>query len=127
MDIRKIRENYDNGYYNAPYTEPMTMLPADYVFDENLSVKANRELVEEHNNKCDEQRRTRRAVQNSLEKQLRNDVADYIIEAYDLTRGQAELVERFTYSENHSFMCDYFSNIDQIAEFAEELTNIDKA
>lgn len=121
MDISKIRENYNNGYYNVPYTEPMIMLPADHVFDEDLSVRANREMVEEHNKKCDEQRRTRRAAQNSLEKQLRNDVTDYIIEAYDLTKRQAELVESFVYSEKHSFMCDYFSSIDDMADFAEDL------
>lgn len=123
MDINKIRENYNNGYYNVPYTEPMTMLPADHVFDENLSVKANREMVEEHNEKCEEARKTRRAAQNSLEKQLRADVTNYILEAYDLTERQAELIERFVYSEKHSFMCDYFAYIDEIAEFAEDLVN----
>lgn len=124
MDISKIRENYNNGYYNAPHTEPMIVLPADHVFDENLSVRANREMVEEHNKKCDEQRRVRQAVQNSLVKQLRNDVIAYIIEAYDLTKPQAELVEGFVYSEYHAFMCDYFSNIDDIADFADDLIRL---
>ena len=124
MDISKIRENYDKGYYKVREAEPVTMLPVDHVFDENLSVKANRELVEEHNKKCEEARKVRRAAQASLEKQLRADVTDYIIETYALTRRQAEIVESFTYSEKHSFICDYFASIDQIAEFAEELTNV---
>lgn len=125
MDISKIRENYDKGYYKVREAEPVTMLPIDHVFDENLSVKANREMVEAHNKKCEESRKVRRAAQLYLEKQLRIDVTKYIMEAYDLNERQADIVERFVYSEKHSYMCDYFASIDQIAEFAEELTNID--
>ena len=51
LHITEIREQYNNGHYT--YKDPIgrdkTRLPENYIFDENLSVKRNRELVIEHN------------------------------------------------------------------------------
>ena len=123
MDIAKIREKYNNGDYTHKHAV-LVELRDDFIFDENMSVKANRELVEEHNRKVREQRAENRAKQNALEHQMRNDVVDYILEQYDLNRRQAEHVEQWVYGEHHSFMGDYFFNIDELADFAETLIKL---
>ena len=124
--ISDIRELYEKGHYTYKDTEnagAIHKLPEDYVFDEELSVKRNREMVIEHNHKVDEIRTRRRQKQGELDKELKEDVITYIKENYDLTDQQARTVESWVYREHHAFMCDYFSYIDTFADFADDLIN----
>lgn len=124
MDIAKIREKYNNGDYTHKHAI-LVELPVEHVFDENLSVKTNREMLEEYNCKIREQRAENRAKQAALDKQLHDDVINYLVNAYCFNKAQATLIERWVYTEHHSFMCDYFNNIDTMADFADDLINID--
>ena len=129
LHISEIRDDYDNGKYSiSHYSEfsellHLNKLPSDHVFDEELSVKRNREMVEEYNNDIENKRMLKREKQSELDKQLTEDVVNYIKEYYDLNDRQARLVEGWTYRETHAFMCDYFSSIDTFAEFADILVN----
>jgi len=129
-DIEDIRKDYDTGKYSVGYHYPgefteeiLTRLPENYVFDEELSVKRNREMVEEHNQRVEEARALKRQKQLELNEKLTEDVVEYILENYNLTNKQARIVERWVYREKHSFMCDYFSYIDTFAEFADDIVN----
>ena len=127
-DIEDIRKDYNNGKYTASYPKDnngaaVVKLSSDYIFDEELSVKRNRELVEEHNQKVAEIRDLKRQKQLELNKKLTEDVVEYIVESYNLTYKQARMVESRVYSDYHSCMCDYFSCIDTFAEFADDLVN----
>ena len=48
MDLNTIRKAWDEGAYHCNLTVPQKVGP-NHVFDENLSVKRNREMVEKHN------------------------------------------------------------------------------
>lgn len=126
LQINEIRAAYENGQYTYkdPTIQDKRHLPADYVFDENLSVKRNREMVIEHNDRVEHFKRVKQAKQAELDRKLTEDVVAYIVDAYDLTEAQARIVEMFVYREKHSFMCDYFSYIDTFAEFADDVINI---
>ena len=117
MDISEIRAKYDEGGYTCKMNIPHKVKP-DHVFDEELSVRRNRELVMEHNDNIDQMRAEHNRLQAELYKQLTDDVVGYIMENYGLTEKQARTVESFTYQEKHAFMCDYFSYIDTFADFA---------
>jgi hypothetical protein len=121
FDISEIRARYDTGEYNYKNEKIPKKLPADYIFDEELSVKCNRELVIEHNQRSDEIARANRAGQAALYKQLHDDIIEYLKDSYGFTDRQAHIIESFTYAEKHSFMSDYFSGIDTFAEFAEQV------
>lgn len=125
MDISEIRDRYNSGYYTYRVNIP-TKVPADHVFDEELSVRRNRELVAEHNDKVEAMKREERQKQQELYSQLTNDVVAYIMEAYGLSLRQAREVESFTYQEKHAFMCDYFSFIDTFADFAESILHCEE-
>jgi hypothetical protein len=88
------------------------------VFDEELSVKRNRELAQEHNDSVDQMYRERNKKQGELDNQLTDDIVEYIMAYYDLTEKQARMVQNFVYQEHHAFMGDYFSYIDTYADFA---------
>ena len=129
LHIDDIRDNYNNGKYSiSHYSEfsellHLNKLPSDHVFDEDLSVKRNREMVEEYNKDIENKRILKREKQLELDKKLTEDVVDYIKEYYNLSDKQARIVESRVYSEYHSCMCDYFSYIDIFAEFADDLVN----
>ena len=120
MDISEIRGKYNAGDYYYRVEIP-TKVPLDYVFDEELSVKRNRELVIEHNEKVDQMRQKKIAQQRELDQKLTNDVVEYIMAYYDLDERQARILENFVYQEYHSCMGDYFSNIDTLADLAFQL------
>jgi hypothetical protein len=124
MDLIKIRDKYNNGDYRYKGIANIPRkYPEDYVFDEELTVKRNREMVIEHNQKVDQLRKEERERQLELDKQLTSDVINYIKENYELNDKQAAIVESYVYQEKHSFMCDYFSCIDSFAEFAESINS----
>lgn len=130
LHLSYIRELYSNGAYSASsYKEfnelsRLTKLPDNYVFNEELSVKRNRELVEEHNSKIEALKTKKRVKQSELDRKLTDDVVAYIKEYYDLNERQARLVENWVYREKHAFISDYFDNIDTFAEFAYGLLDI---
>ena len=124
MDITEIRQKYDSGYYTYKADIPKKVWD-DHVFDEELSVKRNREMAIERNKKVDELQAEAKKKQNLLHWQLTEDVIGYITENYYLNEVQARKVERFVYQEHHSFMCDYFSYIDTYASFASDLINLE--
>ena len=121
MTMTEIREKYDKGGYTYGRTNIPKKVSDNHVFDENLSVKRNRELAIEHNKHVDEMHAEVQKKQNMLYRQLTDDVIDYIVENYILNEAHARQVEQFVYSEHHAFMHDYFSRIDTYATFAERL------
>ena len=121
LHINDIKVFYDRGEYTYRDEVRMEKLPENHIFDEDLSVRINREMVIEHNNKVDEHKVFKREKQAELDKQLTEDVIAYIKEYYPLNERQARIIENKVYTEYHSFMYDYFSYIDTFAEFAEEL------
>lgn len=52
---------------------------------------------------------------------MRKDVIQYIANTYCMSYEQASIIEYYVYSEKHSFMYDYFSVIDDIAEMVEKV------
>lgn len=133
LHISDIRENYNTGKYSVGYNYPtefpqeeLSKLPLDHVFNEDLSVKRNREMVVEHNDKVEQLRARKRALQADLDRKLTEDVVNYIEENYNLTSAQARIVEMWVYREKHAFMGDYFSSIDTFAEFADDIVNLNE-
>ena len=120
MDIYKIHEKYDKGDYTYKVDIPKKVWD-DHIFDEELSVKRNREMAKEHNQRVDELRAEAQKQQNLLHWQLTSDIINYIQENYNLNELQARTVERFVYQEYHSSMYDYFSYIDTLADLAFQL------
>ena len=126
MDISEIRKKYDNGDYAYKVDIPKKVKP-DHVFDDELSVKRNRELVREHNESVDRLWQYKNKIQGELNERLTYDVVVYMMENYDLTECQAKIVENFVYQHYHSSMSDYFCYIDTIADLAFQLLPVNNA
>lgn len=122
MHIDEIRNSYNRGEYTYKVDIPKKV-NLDHVFDEELSVRRNRELAQEHNDKVDQMQRDKNRKQRELSEQLTKDVVEYIMAFYNLTEKQARILESFVYDEHHSYMGDYFTYIDTFADFADNLVN----
>ena len=117
MDISIIIEKYRLGEYRY-VTKIPKKVKADHIFDEELSVRRNREMVEEHNERVDLLRKESYNIQAELDKKLSHDICCYITENYDnITYDVALKIERFCYTEWHSDMYTLFSYVDTISEF----------
>ena len=120
MDIEDIKNAYYTGYYSYKMQIPDRLNPL-YIFDENLSVKRNREMVLEHNQKVEDMHIEQQIKSNELACKLQNDVVKYITNTYDMNEDQARIVERYVYQKEHAFMSDYFAVIDEVAEMVENV------
>lgn len=124
MDISEIRDKYNNGGYSYKVEIPKKV-SENHVFDEELSVKRNRELVKEHNDNVDRLHKQANKIQGELNVQLSADIDEYIRDTYGLGEAQAKAVEDFVYNKYHSFMHDYFYYIDEYAEFVSNIINME--
>lgn len=120
MDIQKIREKWKNGEYHHNIVYGVK-LSSDYIFDENLSVKRNRELVEEYNANVDALKKEASLKQLELSRKLRHDVCCFITENYTLDYAAAEKIECFCSVEYHSNMYSYFDYIPIIADLVDSI------
>jgi hypothetical protein len=123
MDIKEIRDEYNRKGYSYEVKIPKRVSP-DHVFDENLSVKRNREMAEEHNRRVRELSAEAKRKQDELYQKLTEDTVAYIYTNYNLSITQARKVENYVYEHYHSCMYDYFSYIDTVAEFAEKVVDL---
>lgn len=124
MDISEIRDKYNNGGYSYKVEIPKKV-SENHVFDEELSVKRNRELVKEHNDNVDRLYKQAKKIQGELNVQFSADIDEYIRDTYGLGEAQARAVKDFVYSKYHSCMYDYFYYIDEFAEFVSNIINME--
>ena len=120
MDISEIRAAWDAGEYYVKMEIPQKVA-VDHVFDVDLSVRRNREMAEEWNANVKHLQDEKWAKQAELSRKLTEDVVQYLMGTYDFTRKQAERVQSYVYTEKHSFMGDYFSAIDEIADMVRDV------
>jgi hypothetical protein len=119
-DINEIRKAWDNNEYFYDIVIP-AKVREDHVFDEELSVKRNREMALAWNTNVANLQKEKMVKNAELSRKLTQDVIDYLRGAYGFSQQQAEIVQSYIYTEKHSFMCDYFSAIDDIASMVEHV------
>lgn len=120
MNIYDIKAAWSRGEYICHMEIPQKV-KENHVFDEELSVKRNREMAIEHNEMVARLQKEKMHKNAELSKKLHDDVVTYIIDSYDMNEAQAHIVESYVYVEKHSFMCDYFGAIDEIASMVEDI------
>ena len=119
MYISDIKEDWIDGKYSL-FIDITATVKEDHEFDEELSIKKNREMAMEHNKMVDDMQAECLIKRAALERQLRDDVVDYIVEYYSISQAQAKIIEQYVYG--HCGMCkEYFNCIDEIASLTEDI------
>lgn len=109
MKIRKDLDMLENDIENNKYVntlerpkKPEGYKKDNYVYDENKSVKWNKEHQEELTDKYIKDFNIYHLKSVDLEKQFMNDLKLAILNQYDLTLANAELLANIAYEESHS-------------------------
>lgn len=119
-DITEIRQDWDAGSY-IDNTKIPSKVREDHIFDEDLSVKRNREMAQEWNDNVIKLTKEHRERQGKLYQQFTNDVVAYLMGAYGFNELQARKIEGYVYAEKHSFMSDYFGFLDEFADVVQAI------
>lgn len=93
MTIDELYNNISAGQYDSSMPYPSgKRYPEDHVFDEEKSVRWNREKVAEENKKRQQDLADYRASVRAGEDAFRNDVVSFIETEYGLNKAQAQAV-----------------------------------
>ena len=94
--------------------------PDDYVWDENMSVKANREYTKQYNETILKNAKDLDDKQVQARKELNKAVLEYIMEEYDVTMVLADIVWTWCCvhheDEAHNYISDAMDLADRVIE-----------
>jgi hypothetical protein len=94
--------------------------PEDYVWDENMSVKANRDYTKQYNETILENAKELDNKKSEAHKELRKAVLNYIMEEYDVTEILADVVWTWCCvhhdDEAHNYISDAMDLIEGVME-----------
>jgi hypothetical protein len=124
ITLEEVRYNYDNGDYKTKleYVKE-SRLKDNYIFDEEKSVKWNKEQVIKHNEQLKIDKTAYRNDQQRLSNKLTDDVIAALMHEYNINENVARKVEGYVYTEYRSCMSDYFSAFSDIMDFVIEIIN----
>lgn len=124
-------EEVGTAYRNEHYSNKLEYPSARYfkenqIFDEEKSVKWNREERERRIEAANKKREEYNKEQVRLNKMLKEDIIAAILNEYDFNEKQAEKIYDYAYEEKHSHMNDMFYFIVELADLFKELQKISK-
>jgi predicted nucleic acid-binding Zn-ribbon protein len=93
-----------------------TKYRVDHVFDEEKSVRWNREEVERQNQAIDDERKAAYAARNAAIKELDEAVVKYITETTHLNE---KLAEKVLYAVQRDHEDNWWNYVDDLADFTE--------
>lgn len=118
MNINSIVNEYVNAL-DMPRTPDFSKVRSDYVFDENETVKWNRERVVEHNSRYDEECEKMRHSCNIIIDEAIKKIYAYIRqEIPGLCEEAAEAILEKAKHESDNYEYDLADNIDEYIMFA---------
>lgn len=122
MTFDKILKDLRNGRYEVERPQ-ISKLREDHVFNEDLSVKKNREMVKEHNEKAAKLWREYIANNGIARERLENDIIDAIVTFSEkINIEQAKIIYYYSYREHHSGgYHDIITNLYDLIEFVEKI------
>ena len=121
MDIDDLVNEYVNAL-NMPRTPDFMKVRSDHVFDEEQSVKWNREKAKEHNAKYDEECEKQRLSRNIMIDEATIKIYDYIRqEIPGLCAEAAVTIFEKAKEGSNDYRYDLAENIEDYIEFAEAI------
>lgn len=122
MTIEQAKMQYMMGKYDIDFSAfNTTYLDTGYVFDENKSVKWNREQVKEFNQGVPAEIRRRKEAQIQKDEEFKSDCIRAIRDDYNFGEGTANKIFVYCYAKYHSNMYEFFDSIEDIAELLHDI------
>lgn len=102
MTIEEVREAVQNGQYYAKYAAVPPIIQKGFIFDEEKSVRWNREQAEKAREVRKEALMAKRQAEQAANRKFEEDLVAAIQEDYHLTHEQACRVYNKAYEFGHS-------------------------
>lgn len=113
----EVKLAVDRLVHGIEYTNK---LPNDFVFDENKSVKWNREMVIKTNSETEERKKLKRDFEFVGKDIVRESIIKDIVKYYNLTEASARLIHSKVADEACDRDIDYMDNIDWIINMIDD-------
>ena len=123
--IEEIRKDWNDGKYTYS-ASPKRKVAADHIFDEELSVRKNREMVEEYNRDVEAHNKEITQKKNELFRKFTEDVIAYLMGSYNFSREVATKIEGQAYSDKHSCISDYLYYVDELGDIVYDCLELSK-
>jgi hypothetical protein len=123
MTIDDVKIRYNRGDYTASYPsdEDCVHYCEGYVFDDEKSVKWNRNERERLNKHADDAMTAYRARVADLSEKLSADIAAALVSEYNFTNKFARKLYNYVHDEHHSYMGDVFIYVSEVADLCSEV------
>lgn len=114
-----VKINSENGKYTAEIYKP-DIWGKDFVIDDNLTIKENRNRIIKHNElEYEKQRASMKAADEAL-RDFHCDMIDAICSEFKFNKRVATVIHDYVYEEKHEFVCDYLDSIECICDLVNE-------
>lgn len=116
--IEDVSQNEIFGFYDFNEKKPdIKKLKSDYVFDENLTIKQNKDLIKKHNESYEEQMENYNKAYNDKINEFNNDMIIVIGKELNVSREKANKIFSYVYNEYHSGgRRDVITNAEKLVE-----------
>lgn len=115
--VELVRERYREDHY-TPKTSDYTLVEVNdgYVFDENLTIKQNKKMIEDWNSKVRAERKRFTNDLRDLEEKLMYDLGEALNTDYKIHPELGVKVVRMAYGRYHSNMEGFFEELEFLAD-----------
>lgn len=118
--LHEIKCAYRDNQYSINWSDyATTKVPEGHIFDEEQSVRWNREQVKLHNAHVAEEYKRRDHDQRAMDTKLRDDCIDVIMQEFHLTNSQACKVYDYCYEKYYDDMDNFFDELWDIGNLIE--------
>lgn len=101
--------------------------PDGHIFDENKTVKWNREEVKKKNAEVESQKKEREKVEQAIIQAARDEIIHYLMDDFGFTEDVAAIIFNKSNEKGHSSgFCEVLSYANSFGEFAQELFEAEK-
>lgn len=117
MLTAEFLKKIENGEYDVNRSQIVTLhkVSKGHIFDEDLSVKRNKELVEENNEAYINQCKEYNTKRHELNSQLYVDAVSVLVHEYGVSTEKASVIYDYAYRESHSAgMQEVFQTADEL-------------
>ena len=115
----EIKNDYNAGAYSVGNCQ-LHYLNYDYIFDENLTIKENKALIEKHNKAQKEKYNEYCRKRKSADESLRADLISWLTSEYHYSLTQAKKLYSKIWDSYYDDMYLFFDNIEDEANFIQE-------
>lgn len=129
MNFEKLLSNLNDGVYTNnleyPSRSKFKKLRTDYVFDENLSVKKNREMVLKHNEEIESLYAKYETETNRINDIFYSDLIKALKNNYSFNDKICEKIFAKAYQDAHSEgKYSIIQKVEEYADFIDEILNL---